>query len=82
MWIVPLLFVPWITTLVYLIARSKGMAQRTIAAQRQAKEQADASTRSVAETPAADQIADAKALLDPGAITDEEFAALKAKALG
>ena len=39
-------------------------------------------SRSVAETPAADQIADAKALLDPGTITDAEFAALKAKALG
>ena len=81
-WIVLLLFVPWITALVYLIARSKGMAQRTIGAQRQAKEQADAYIRSVAGKSAADQIADAKALLDAGTITDAEFAALKAKALG
>ena len=81
-WIVLLLFLPWITALVYLIARSKGMAQRTIAAQRQAKEQADAYIQSVAGKSAADQIADAKALLDSGTITDAEFAALKAKALG
>ena len=81
-WIVLLLFLPWITALVYLIARGKGMAQRTIAAQRQAKEQADAYIRSVAAKPAADQIADAKARLDAGTITGAEFAALKAKALG
>ena len=81
-WIVLLLFLPWITALVYLIARGKGMAQRTIGAQRQAKEQADAYIQSVAGKSAADQTADAKALLDAGTITDAEFAALKAKALG
>ncbi|HEY5856057.1 MAG TPA: SHOCT domain-containing protein [Aldersonia sp.] len=81
-WIVLLLFLPWITALVYLIARGKGMTQRTIGAQRQAKEQADAYIQSVAGKSAADQIADAKALLDTGTITDAEFAALKAKALG
>ena len=81
-WIVLLLFLPWITALVYLIARGKGMTQRTIGAQRQAKEQADAYIQSVAGKSAADQIADAKALLDAGTITDAEFAALKAKALG
>ena len=80
-WIVLLLFLPWITALVYLIARGKGMTQRTIGAQRQAKEQADAYIQSVAGKSAADQIADAKALLDTGTITDAEFAALKAKAL-
>ena len=80
-WIVLLLFLPWITALVYLIARGKGMSQRTIGAQRQAKEQADAYIQSVAGKSAADQIADAKALLDAGTITDAEFAALKAKAL-
>ena len=81
-WIVLLVFLPWISALVYLIARGKGMTQRTIGAQRQAKEQADAYIQSVAGKSAADQITDAKALLDAGTITDAEFTALKAKALG
>ena len=81
-WIVLLVFLPWISALVYLIARGKGMSQRTIGAQRQVKEQADAYIQSVAGKSAADQITDAKALLDAGTITDAEFTALKAKALG
>ena len=81
-WIVLLVFLPWISALVYLIARGKGMTQRTIGAQRQVKEQADAYIQSVAGKSAADQITDAKALLDAGTITDAEFTALKAKALG
>ena len=75
MWIVLLLFLPWITALVYLIARGKGMTQRTIGAERQAKEQADACIQSVAGKSAADQIVRRQALLDPGTITDAEFAA-------
>jgi uncharacterized membrane protein len=81
-WIVLLVFLPWISALVYLIARGKGMTQRTIGAQRQVKEQTDAYIQSVAGKSAADQITDAKALLDAGTITDAEFTALKAKALG
>ncbi len=57
------------------------MSERTMAAQLQAKEQTDAYIKSVASKSAADQIADAKALLDFGTITEPEFRALKAKAL-
>jgi hypothetical protein len=80
-WVVLLLFVPWITALVYLIARGRGMSERTMAAQLQAKEQTDAYIKTVAGKSAADQIADAKTLLDSGTITHPEFEALKAKAL-
>ncbi|HEY5856483.1 MAG TPA: SHOCT domain-containing protein [Aldersonia sp.] len=80
-WIVLLLFVPWLTALVYLIARGRGMSERALAAQQEAKEQTDAYIQSVAGKSPSDQIADARALLDSGAITAQEFETLKAKAL-
>ena len=80
-WIVLLLFVPWLTALVYLIARGRGMSERALAAQQEAKAQTDAYIQSVAGKSATDQIADARALLDSGTITAQEFEALKAKAL-
>lgn len=79
-WIFFLVFFPFITALVYLIARGGGMAQRAEAQARQAKQATDEYIRSVAASPA-DEIARAKALLDAGTITAEEYAALKAKAL-
>ena len=84
-WIVLLILVPWLTALVYLIARGGGMTQRNLEAQQQARSQADEYIRSVATSSggksAAEQIADAKALLDSGTITSDEYATLKAKAL-
>lgn len=80
-WIVFLFIFPWLTALVYLIARGRGMSERTIAAQQTAKADADAYIKSVAGKSPADQIADAKALLDSGTITQAEFDSLKAKAL-
>jgi len=80
-WVVLLLFLPWITALVYLIARGRGMSERAMASRFEAKQQTDAYIKNVAGKSAADQIADAKALLDAGTITEQEFQALKAKAL-
>ncbi len=80
-WIIFLIFLPVITALVYLIARGRGMAERQYDSMAQAKKDSDAYIRQVASTSPADQIASAKGLLDSGAITEEEFAALKAKAL-
>jgi len=81
-WIVGLIFVPMLTALVYIISRGNGMAQRQRAAVQRAKADADAYIRQVAGKSPAEQIADAKALLDAGTITPEEFQRLKAKALG
>ncbi|WP_396275964.1 SHOCT domain-containing protein [Glutamicibacter sp.] len=81
LWMVLLIFVPFITLLVYLIARGKGMAERQVAQVRQAQGETENYIRSVAETSPAQAIADAKKLLDAGTITAEEYAALKAKAL-
>jgi hypothetical protein len=84
LWIVFLIFVPFLTALVYLIARGKGMGERSAAAATQAQQATDAYIRQAAGTSAspADEIHKAKALLDAGAITQAEFDALKAKALG
>lgn len=80
-WVFFLIFLPFITALVYLIARGDGMSQRSLAAAQQLKSEQDAYIKDVAGKSPADQIADAKALLDAGTITDAEFASLKAKAL-
>lgn len=79
-WIFFLVFFPIITALVYLIARGGGMAKRSEAQARVTKEATDEYIRSVSGSPA-DEIARAKALLDAGTITAEEYAQLKAKAL-
>jgi len=80
-WIVFLIFLPLLTSLVYLIARGGGMAERSASAYQSAKAAQDDYIRSVAGASPTDQIAQAKSLLDSGAITQQEFDALKAKAL-
>ncbi|MFJ4105871.1 SHOCT domain-containing protein [Oerskovia enterophila] len=83
LWIVALVLVPFLTALIYIIARGRGMAERQMQDVSQAKAQTDAYIRGVAksESSAATQISDAKALLDAGVIDENEFATLKAKAL-
>jgi len=80
-WIVGLIFLPVLTALIYIIARGNGMAARQQAALQRAKSDTDAYIRHVAGKSPAEQIADAKSLLDAGTISQEEFAKLKAKAL-
>jgi hypothetical protein len=81
LWIIGLIFLPMLTALVYIVARGKGMAARQQAAMQKAKSETDAYIKQVAGKSPAEQIADAKALLDAGTITSEEFGKLKAKAL-
>lgn len=80
LWFIFLIFVPFITALVYLIARGRGMGERTQAQVKEVQQAQDDYIRHVAGGSAA-QIAEAKKLLDSGAITEDEYAALKAKAL-
>jgi hypothetical protein len=82
-WVIFLIFLPFITVLVYLIVRGNGMAQRQAARAQEAQSQFDTYVRSAAGTgdTSADQIAQAKSLLDAGTITQDEFDKLKAKAL-
>ena len=81
-WVIALCFLPLLTALVYLTARGRGMAERS--AQRAVARQAtqDAYIREVAgHTTPSDQIAQARALLDAGVISQAEYDALKTKAL-
>jgi len=80
-WIIFLILLPLLTALVYIVARGKGMAERQRAALQRAKSDTDSYIRQVAGKSPAEQIADAKALLDAGTIDAQEFAKLKAKAL-
>jgi hypothetical protein len=81
-WLIFLVFVPFLTALVYLIARGKGMAERSARKQVEYQEDNAAYIRSVSFASPADEIAKAKALRDQGVITDGEYDALKNKALG
>jgi hypothetical protein len=82
LWIIGLIFLPVITAIVYIIARGRGMSARQQASMQRAKSDTESYIKTVAGTSPAAQIAEAKALLDAGTITQEEFAKLKAKSLG
>lgn len=81
LWIIFLVFFTFLASLIYLIARGKGMTERSLAAAQAQKAATDQYIQSVAGKSAADQIASAKALLDSGAISQGEFDQLKSKAL-
>jgi hypothetical protein len=82
-WVLLLVFVPWLGALIYLIARGRSMAERQRAAieQRQAEQQKYIQDVAGTSQGPADQIASAKSLLESGAVTQEEYESLKAKAL-
>ncbi|WP_125100206.1 SHOCT domain-containing protein [Leucobacter chromiireducens] len=81
-WLLFLVFLPFLTALVYLIVRGRGMGERAAAQAQQTQDAAESYIRSVAaEATPTDEIVRAKQLLDAGAITDEEYASLKAAAL-
>jgi hypothetical protein len=83
LWVVFFIFLPWLAIFVYLIARGKSMSERAMAAATQQQAAQDQYIQQVAAKTAspADQIANAKSLLDSGAITQAEYEAMKAKAL-
>jgi len=82
LWMIGLMFLPILTAIVYIIVRGRGMADRQRASLQRAKSDTDTYIREVAGKSPAEQIADAKALLDAGTINSDEFAKLKAKACG
>ena len=84
LWVLFLVFLPFLAAFIYMIVRGKGMGERAAAQQHRAQQDFEGYVRNVAttgeSTPTA-QIAKAKELLDAGAIDQSEFDRLKAKAL-
>ena len=79
-WIVFVIVLPFLGVLIYLIAQHDGMRERSVKQAETQKQEFDQYVRDAAGGSAA-EIAQAKELLDSGAITQEEFDAIKAKAL-
>ena len=80
-WIICLVFIPFLTAIVYLIVRGRMMTERRYAAAEEARSETDSYIRSVASSSPADEIAKAKALLESGTISQAEFDTLKARAM-
>ena len=82
-WACVMIFIPWLGTIIYLIARGRSMAERQLEAAAQQQAAQEKYIQQVASTPVdpAEQITKAKALLDSGTIDQAEFDSLKAKAL-
>jgi Short C-terminal domain/Phospholipase_D-nuclease N-terminal len=82
LWVIFLIVLPFIGVLVYLIINHDGMAERSAQQASAQQAQVDDYVRSVAGSGgAAAEIDKAKQLLDSGAITQQEFDQIKAKAL-
>ena len=80
-WVLFLVFIPFLTALVYLIVRGSGMRDRTIKAQADAKKHFDEYVRTQAHTTPADELHKLAELKEKGALTDAEFDQAKAKLL-
>ena len=81
LWFIFVIITPFIGVFVYLISQNKGMNERNLQSVKQQQKQTDEYIRSVAADDPASQIAQAKSLLDSGAINQQEFDSLKQKAL-
>ncbi len=80
-WILFLVFVPLLSVLVYVIARGKGMTERSMDRARANRDASDAYIRSVATASPSEEISKATALRDSGTISADEFERIKSKAL-
>jgi hypothetical protein len=82
-WTLFLIFLPLLGALFYLILRGRSMGERAMAQVAEIQSQQERYIQQVAgsSTTPAEQIKHAKELLDSGAISQQEYDALKAKAL-
>ena len=82
-WTVFVIVLPFLGAFIYLIAHGGDMGKRDVEQAQASQAQLDDHVRSVsAPAGAATEIEKAKQLLDSGAITQPEFDAIKAKAVG
>ena len=84
-WVLALIIFPLVGSLVYLIARGQGMAERSAAQQQHARAELDDYIRSTAAaggTGVADELARLAQLRDNGTISEDEFQTMKARIVG
>ena len=84
LWLIFVIILPFLGVFIYIIANNDGMTQRNLERAKSQQAQFDQYVRETAGGGggAATEIANAKQLLDQGAITQAEFDAIKQKALG
>jgi hypothetical protein len=80
-WVLFLVFIPFLTALIYLIARGSGMRDRTIKAQADAKKHFDEYVQKQAHATPADELHKLNDLKEKGALSADEFDKAKAKLL-
>jgi len=82
LWLIFVIFLPFLGVFLYLITQGQHMAERDAEQMMAQKQELDEYVRGVASSgSAASEIAQANKLLADGAITQEEFDKIKAKAL-
>lgn len=80
-WVLFLVFIPFLTALIYLIARGSGMRDRALKAQADAKKHLDDYIQQQAHGSPADELHKLNDLKEKGAISSEDFEKAKAKLL-
>ena len=81
LWLIFVIILPFLGVFIYIIVENDGMTQRNIERAQAQRAQLDDYVRETAGGGATAEIANAKALLDQGTITQAEFDTIKQKAL-
>jgi Short C-terminal domain len=82
LWLIALLFVPWISAFAYLIARGSGMRERKMRDAVEARQATESYIREVASSSPVEELAKLNDLRRDGAISQAEYDQLKAKLVG
>ena len=80
-WLVVLVFIPYLTALIYLIVYGSDMRERQMRAQAEAQHQADQYIRAAAHVSPADELHKLHELVEKGALTEAEYDRAKQKLL-
>ena len=81
-WVFFLIFIPFLTALIYLIVRGSGMRDRAIKEQADAKKHFDEYVRETAAVSPVDELHKLDQLKQSGGLTDDEYNKMKAKIIG
>lgn len=81
-WIIVLILFPLLGLLIYVIARGKGMTERSLKESADTRKEFDDYVRTVSGGSPASELEKANALHEAGKLSDDEYAQLKAKILG